>query len=137
MEENNHKTQSKEYVKPPAQRLTKEVLRSTERPAYPAVVGESIPPSGISGWLRRLAFRSSESEFSHWIPLLLADRINEVEGVVQDVARGKIPNIFAERGGKAEWKYNRPAVIRKLAVASAATIGVALVCVWMARKKKK
>jgi hypothetical protein len=78
----------------------------------------------LSGMIRRFAFRYSESSYGHWLPLILADRINVVEGIVQDLSRGHIPNIFAERGGKAALKHNRQAVIRNVIVGLVITSAV-------------
>lgn len=103
-----------------------EILRSIEHNRLPAVLGTSTPPSGVSGAIRRTAFKYSESQWAHWLLLLLADRINVVEGVFQDLSRGKVPNPFAEMGLRAELKYDQRALIAKsvttLAV-SAAVIG--------------
>jgi hypothetical protein len=41
----------------------------------------------VSGWIRRRAFRRSESDMRHWMLLLLADRVNVVEGLADDVRR--------------------------------------------------
>jgi hypothetical protein len=51
----------------------------------------------------------------HWVPLVVADRIGVVEGIVDDLKQGHIPNIFAERGWGAEWKYNRDGMIKNIA----------------------
>ena len=96
-----------DYARPEQQETDIEILKSNERPSLPSVFGTSSPPSGLSGMLRRFAYRFSESSFVHWIPLLLADRINVVEGIIDDLGRGHIPNIIKERGWTAEWKYNR------------------------------
>jgi hypothetical protein len=66
--------------------------------------------------IRRAAFRKSESDWWHWLMLMGADRINVVEGVVQDLARAKIPNIPAEMGARAEWKHNKKGLVTKIAV---------------------
>ena len=95
------------WVRPPRQPVDVEVLRSIEYPDVPAVFGTSTPPSGLSGMIRRAAFAYSESSYLHWLPLVLADRINVVEGVLDDVRRGRLPNAFAEAGGKARWSYER------------------------------
>src|SRR5918998_6950569 len=95
------------WERPPQQPVEVEVLHSNERPNITAVFGTSTPPSGLSGLIRRLAFGYSESSYGHWLPLMLADRVNEVEGVVEDLASGHVPNVFAERGWNAEWKHNR------------------------------
>lgn len=95
------------WVRPVQQSKSVEILKSKERPNLTAVFGTSVPPSGLSGAIRRYAFKNfSESEYGHWLPLLLADRINVVEGIVDDLKKGHVPNIFAEKGWKAEWKYN-------------------------------
>jgi hypothetical protein len=87
-----------DWQSPPAQRADVEVLQSIEYNRRPRSVGTSTPPSGVSGAIRRAAFRYSESDWRHWLMLLGADRINMVEGVVQDLGRGKIPNIPGEMG---------------------------------------
>lgn len=104
------------WIRPPQQPETVEVLQSIERPNITAVFGTSVPPSGLSGAIRRFAFKYGEGSYAHWLPLLLADRINVVEGIVEDLKRGYVPNIFAERGIKAEWKFNKKAVIKKTAI---------------------
>ena len=109
------------WERPPQQPITVEVLHSNERPDVTAVFGTSTPPSGLSGVLRRLAFRYSESSYGHWLPLVLADRVGVVEGVLSDLKRGQVPNVFAERGWKAEWKHDRTSLVRRILV------GVALV----------
>ncbi len=83
-----------------------EILQSNERPSLTAVYGTSVPPSGLSGMIRRYAFKHSEDRYRHWIPMILADRINVYEGIIDDLKNGHFPNIFAERGITAEWKYN-------------------------------
>ena len=103
----------------PTQQLSDiEVLQSNERPNLTAVYGTSIPPAGLSGMIRRFAFKYSESSYGHWLPLMLADRIGVVEGILGDLAHGRIPNIFAELGGKAVWKHNRKGFIKGVIVAA-------------------
>jgi len=104
------------WERPLQQPITVEVLHSNERPDLTAVFGTSTPPSGPSGVLRRLAFRYSESNYGHWLPLMLADRVSVVEGVVGDLKQGHVPNILAERGWKAEWKHNRISLVRRILV---------------------
>src|SRR3954462_13063653 len=91
----------------PAQQVEEvEVLMSIEHNRLPAVFGTSTPPSGLSGIIRRIAFRRSESDWWHWLMLMGADRLNVVEGVVSDVVHLRLPNIPAEMGMKSDWKYN-------------------------------
>jgi len=119
---------TKDWQRPPQQQSDVEILHSIEHIRTPAVFGTSTPPSGISGVIRRLAFRWSESNWLHWLLLMGADRINVVEGVVEDFARGKVPNIPAEMGAKSEWKHNKKGFVIKTAVVLGVTAGlVALV----------
>jgi hypothetical protein len=101
-----------------------EILMSTERPEITRVFGTSVPPSGLSGKIRRYAFQHSEDRYRHWIPLILADRINVFEGLIEDISEGQFPNMIKERGLAMEWKYNRPGLIKK--AATAAVIGTLL-----------
>lgn len=123
------------WQRPPQQPVDVEVLHSVERPNITAVFGTSVPPSGLSGMIRRFAFKYSESSYGHWVPLMLADRINAVEGIIDDISHAHVPNIFAERGYSADWKYNRTEFILKTAAAAAISAGI--VALLMPKKKKK
>ncbi|HEV7621077.1 MAG TPA: hypothetical protein VGO09_05070 [Flavisolibacter sp.] len=112
------------YEKPPQQPVNIEILHSIERPGITRVFGTSTPPSGLSGMIRRFAFRYSESTYSHWVPLVLADRVDVIQGIIDDLKHGHVPNIFAEKGWNAEWKFNRKGLIRKLAVSAVITAGI-------------
>jgi len=112
------------WERPTQQPINIEVLHSIERPNVTAVFGTSVPPSGLSGVIRRFAFKYSENSYLHWLPLLLADRVNVVEGIVDDLAHGYVPNIFAEKGYKTEWKHDRAGLIIKLATVAAIAGGV-------------
>ena len=120
------------YERAVQQPFTGEELHSNERPGMTAVFGTTVPPSGLSGLLRKYAFRYSENHYLHWLSLMFADRINVVEGVIRDLAGGKIPNIFAEKGGKAQWKYNRTEVTKKLVI----TVAFAVTAYFILRKRK-
>lgn len=124
------------WKRPPLQPVNEEVLMSIERPYMTAVFGTTVPPSGLSGVIRRYAFKHSEGSYVHWFSLILADRINMVEGIIDDVAHGHIPNFFKERGWTAEWKYNRKAMITKMAITAGVLIGVAAFLYAGSKKKK-
>ena len=121
------------YEKPPQQPINVEILQSIERPGVSRVFGTSTPPAGLSGMIRRFAFRYSESTYAHWVPLVVADRIGVVEGIVDDLKHGHIPNIFAEKGWQAEWKYNREGMIKNIAIGVGIAAGVMIL---LAQKKK-
>ncbi|WP_296952553.1 hypothetical protein [uncultured Massilia sp.] len=102
----------------PQQEEHVEVLVSTERDnAITPIFGTAQPPKGLSGMLRRLAFKWSENDMRHWLILLAADRVNVVEGIGEDLARGKVPNVLGEMGIKAEWEHNRAGLVKKAAIA--------------------
>jgi hypothetical protein len=112
------------YERSEQQPANVEILKSNERPGLTAVFGTTVPPSGLSGVIRRYAFQHSEDRYSHWLPLILADRINVWEGLIDDIKNGHLPNIIAERGFKAEWKYNRPTLIKKMIIGAVIAVAV-------------
>jgi hypothetical protein len=115
------------YVKAPQQRQKIEILHSIERPNVTRVFGTSTPPVGLSGAVRRYAYKFSEATATHWMTLILADRINVIEGKLNDLKNGIIPNPWIERGWKAEWKHNRAAFVGRMATtALVITAGVML-----------
>ncbi len=120
-----------EYDRAEQQKDTIELLSSTERPAISRVFGTTVPPSGCSGAIRRYAFKHSEDKMRHWIPLIIADRIQVWEGLLDDIRSGYIPNIPAERGWKVEWKYNQKGMIKK--VATIAAVGL-IICLFSRKK---
>lgn len=121
------------YEKPAQQPVTVEVLHSIERPGVSRVFGTSTPPEGLSGKLRRYAFKYSESTYAHWVPLVLADRINVVEGYIDDFKKGIFPNPFVERGWTAEWKYNKKGVLKTAAIG----VAIAAVAIVVLKQKNK
>lgn len=112
------------WERPPQQPITVEVLHSNERPNVSAVFGTASPPSGLSGVLRRYAFTHSESRLMHWIPLVVADRINVVEGLIDDLLHGTVPNIYKEKGLKAEVEHDPAGLARKVLIGAAITTAV-------------
>lgn len=116
---------------PQAQRV--EVLHSTERPGLTPVFGSTLPPSGLSGILRRLAFRHSENDLRHWFTLMLADRVNVAEGLLEDLRGGHVPNLYAEMGGRVELRHNpRGAATKALMIAA----GVVALSLWARRRRR-
>lgn len=107
------------WTHPELQPVKIKVHHSTERPGITPVFGTSTPPTGLSGKLRDVAYKLSENDIRHWLLLLLADRINVVEGIGQDLRQGHIPNILGEMGIRAELKHNPAGLARKALIASA------------------
>ncbi|MBB1600424.1 hypothetical protein [Variovorax sp. UMC13] len=108
-----------------------EVLTSLEHPVRPPLFGTGPAPAGLSGSIRRYAFGFSENDVRHWLLLLFADRVNVGEGVLGDLARGHVPNLYAEMGGRAELRHNPIGVARKVALL-AAVVGM----VYVTRKRR-
>lgn len=125
------------WDRPSLQPVNIEVLHSNERPNVSAVFGTSSPPSGLSGHIRRFAFKYSENSYLHWLPLLMADRVQVIEGIVDDLKSGYVPNIFAERGGKAIWKHNKKGIVKRVAVGLAIASAVAVVIYAKKAKAKR
>ena len=99
------------WDEPEQQAQTVEVLVSIERPDITPVFGTTLPPSGLSGVIRRRAFRHSENNLRHWMMLLMADRVDVVEGVVADMRRNPAshPVVLAGVVGLlgAYWLYRK------------------------------
>ena len=58
-----------------------------------------------------------------------------VEGLIDDLRHGHVPNILAEKGWKAEWKYNRKSAVQKVAVAGVVTLGI--IAFFVDRKRRR
>jgi hypothetical protein len=112
------------YEKAPQQKTDIEIFHSIERPNITRVFGTSTPPKGLSGMIRRHAYNYSEATAAHWMTLILADRVDVVQGIVDDIAHGKVPNFFAELGWKAEWQHNRAKFVTRVAVKALAVTAV-------------
>jgi hypothetical protein len=122
------------YEKAPQQPVDMEILHSIERPDITRVFGTSTPPTGLSGVIRRYAYRFSEATATHWMTLILADRVNAVEGILDDLTHGIIPNPWVERGWRAEWKTNRQGMLQKMAVGALVVTGA---IVLLTRKNRR
>lgn len=117
------------WDRPALQEPDVEILQSVEHERLPAALGTSTPPRGLSGVVRRRAFAFSESQWGHWLLLMLADRINSVEGVLQDFGRGRLPNPLVEMG------LVKASRSRETALVTAAAAGAAvLAAAWLVRR---
>lgn len=121
------------YEKAPQQRQDMEILHSIERPGITRVFGTSTPPTGLSGAVRRYAYKYSEATATHWMTLILADRINVIEGKLNDLRQGVLPNPWIERGWRAEWKHNRAAFVQR----TAARVLLITVGIMLLRRKSR
>lgn len=125
------------WIKPENQKVNIEILKSSELPRMTAVFGTSVPPRGLSGMIRRFAFRYSENEYLHWMPLMLADRVNMIEGIFSDLFRGHIPNLYKEMGMAADYKFDRKNYYKRMTKMAAAVAVPTLILYFLLRDKEK
>lgn len=76
--------------------------RSPEHKFLTPVFGTSCPPKGVSGMIRRYAYRYSEGRLTHWLLLIGADRVDVLESRVSALLHGRPDNPFAEAGLRSE-----------------------------------
>ena len=55
------------------------VLKRTNLDEMTPVYSSAVPPRGMSGAMRRAAYEIPEYKTSHWLVLLLADRVDAIE----------------------------------------------------------
>jgi hypothetical protein len=108
----------------PQQVQNVEVFVSPERPGITPIFGTAQPPRNLSGMIRRLAYKLTENDIRHWLLLIVADRVNVVEGIGEDLARGRVPNVLGEMGLRAELRHNPYGLVKKAAVTSAIAGGI-------------
>jgi hypothetical protein len=80
--------------------------RSIEHQMLTPVFGTSTPPRGLSGMVRRYAYRYSEGRAAHWLLLLGADRVDAVESHLASFLTLRPDNPFTETGIKSEFTHN-------------------------------
>lgn len=119
------------WPRPIVQATEAEILCSVEHRDRPAVVGTLLPPKGVSGALRRAAFRFSESQWGHWLLLMLADRVDVTEGLIEDLTAARIPNPLVETGMVPR------AHRHSAALATAAVCVGAAVFLWMRHARQR
>jgi hypothetical protein len=78
--------------------------RTPEHKFLTPVFGTACPPKGLSGMIRRYAYRYSEGRLSHWLLLVGADRVDVLESRVTSLLRGRPDNPITEAGLQSEWK---------------------------------
>jgi hypothetical protein len=120
------------YIDVTRQMPTHRIHKSTEHAQLTPVFGTSCPPRGLSGRIRDFAYRYSEGRLVRWIALMFADRVDVVENVVSDVASFKPPNLVREMGLRSEWRFNRPRVIKAVAITT-----VALATAYLLLRRKR
>ena len=77
--------------------------RSIEHKFLTPVFGTSCPPKGLSGMLRKLAYRKySEGRAAHWLILVAADRVDAWESHLRSFATLRPDNPITQTGVLSE-----------------------------------
>ncbi|MCQ4121611.1 hypothetical protein [Rhodococcus tibetensis] len=80
--------------------------RSIEHEFLTPVFGTSCPPKGLSGVMRKFAFRYSEARAAHWLILLAADRVDAVESHLASFLTLHPDNPVTETGIRSELSHH-------------------------------
>src|SRR3954468_19884454 len=81
--------------------------RSIEHAFVTPVFGTAQPPQGLSGAIRKLAYRRfSEGRAAHWLLLVAADRVNAWEAHLESFATTRPDNPITQTGVKGEFTHN-------------------------------
>jgi hypothetical protein len=92
---------------PDRQPEVRERERSMEHAFLTPVFGTSCPPKGLSGRLRKHAYRRySEARAAHWILLLAADRVDVLESNLGSFLSRRPDNPVTETGIRAELSHH-------------------------------
>ncbi len=80
--------------------------RSVEHKFLTPVFGTTCPPKGLSGAIRRFAFRYSEGRAAHWLLLIAADRVNATEAHLRSFVSLRPDNPITQTGVLSEFKHH-------------------------------
>jgi hypothetical protein len=81
--------------------------RSIEHEFLTPVFGTSCPPHGMSGAIRKFAYRRySEARAAHWLLLIAADRVDSVESNLRSYLTRRPDNPLTETGVLAEFSHH-------------------------------
>ena len=81
--------------------------RSIEHKFLTPVFGTSCPPKGLSGVIRKYAYKQySEGRAAHWLLLLAADRVDTVESTLRSFASLHPDNPITETGVLSEFSHH-------------------------------
>jgi hypothetical protein len=78
--------------------------RSIEHAFLTPVFGTSCPPKGLSGAVRKYAYRYSEGRSAHWLLLMAGDRIDAWESHLRSFLTTMPDNPVTETGVLSEFK---------------------------------
>ena len=79
------------WTEPERQEATTLVLKTKNLDGLTPVFSNALPPRGLSGLIRRAAYRVPEHKTAHWLLLLLGDRVDVLEHRLMRVLRTTVP----------------------------------------------
>lgn len=82
-----HRQRHAHWDEPERQEGTPSVFMSAVRERPTPVFGTAVPPKGLSGIIRRYAYTIPDHRPSHWTTLILADKVDVMEGRLGEGAR--------------------------------------------------
>jgi len=68
-----------------------EVLTRADLVRLTPVFSTAVPPHGLSGVLRRIAYQIPDHRVRHWLVLMAADRVDVIESDVGGFVRRSLP----------------------------------------------
>lgn len=80
------------------------ILKSVEHQNLTSTFGTACPIKGLSGKIREYAYQLSEAQKSHWLILLLADRIDVIESILTSMISLRPHNPLKEMGLASEFR---------------------------------
>lgn len=81
--------------------------RSIEHMFLTPVFGTSCPPKGLSGVMRKYAYRRfSEARAAHWLILIAADRVDAFESHLRSFVTTRPDNPITETGVRSEFSHH-------------------------------
>ncbi|MDQ4032140.1 MAG: hypothetical protein M3332_07705 [Actinomycetota bacterium] len=81
--------------------------RSIEHKFLTPVFGTSCPPKGMSGMIRKYAYKKfSEGRAAHWLLLLAGDRVDAVESHLRSFLTVRPDNPITETGVLSEFSHH-------------------------------
>jgi hypothetical protein len=119
-------------IVPVQQQSDFKVHLSVEHPDVTPVFGTTCPPRGLSGKLRDFAYQFGEGRLSHWMTLMLADRVDVLEGRLDDLRQGRAPHPLKERGLVTTSKQQQQVML-----AAAAGVGVIVLAAVMVNRARR
>jgi hypothetical protein len=82
-------------IYPPERQLSRVTVFMHGRPhkRFPPVFGTAVPPRGVSGLVRKAAYRYPDHLMRHWTLLLFADRVDLWEHRTRRLLRAAAPAV--------------------------------------------